>query len=151
MRVTPNERAEIAASVAAHTELGPHYDSAVAEGLIERIGEEIDRRVDVRLRTGQHAAPAAAAYAFPAAPGFPVATGFPVGTGQPPSASAPAVPERRSNGVTGMILGLGSLGIGVGATGAVVSHHATALAQVLMILLIWAAIAVVNIAHSQRR
>jgi hypothetical protein len=49
-----------------------------------------------------------------------------------------------------MILGLGSLGLGVGATGAVVSHRVDAVAQVLMILVIWAAIAVVNAAHSRR-
>jgi len=40
---------EIRASAAAHRDLGPGYDKAVAEGLVERIGEEIDRRVDARL------------------------------------------------------------------------------------------------------
>jgi hypothetical protein len=40
---------EIAAAAAAHRELGPGYDDAVAEGLVERIGAEIDRRVDARL------------------------------------------------------------------------------------------------------
>ncbi|HXL92653.1 MAG TPA: hypothetical protein VN969_27280 [Streptosporangiaceae bacterium] len=39
---------EIRASAAAHSDLGPGYDRAVAEGLVERIGEEIDR-VDARL------------------------------------------------------------------------------------------------------
>ena len=42
-------RDEIAAAGAAHHELGPAYDHAVAEGLVERIGDEIDRRVDARL------------------------------------------------------------------------------------------------------
>src|SRR5262249_59637282 len=40
---------EIAAAGAAHRELGPGYDDAVAEGLVERIGNEIDKRVDARL------------------------------------------------------------------------------------------------------
>jgi hypothetical protein len=40
---------EIAAASAAHRELGPGYDDAVAEGLVERIGAEVDRRVDARL------------------------------------------------------------------------------------------------------
>jgi hypothetical protein len=40
-----DHREEIAASVAAHQDLGPGYDRAVAEGLVERIGAEIDRRV----------------------------------------------------------------------------------------------------------
>src|SRR5580700_3984618 len=42
-------RDEVRASAAAHNHLGPGYDTAVAEGLVERIGEEIDRRVDARL------------------------------------------------------------------------------------------------------
>ena len=56
-----DEREEIAASVAAHAELGPRYDAALAEGLVERIGEEIDRRVDARLR-GMGAAGTGAGY-----------------------------------------------------------------------------------------
>ena len=40
---------DIAAAAAAHRELGPDYDAAVAEGLIERISDEIDKRVDARL------------------------------------------------------------------------------------------------------
>ena len=42
-------RSDIAAATAAHHELGPDYDAAVAEGLIERISDEIDKRVDARL------------------------------------------------------------------------------------------------------
>ena len=42
-------RNDIAAAAAAHHELGRDYDSAVAEGLIERIGAEIDQRGDARL------------------------------------------------------------------------------------------------------
>jgi 2-oxoisovalerate dehydrogenase E2 component (dihydrolipoyl transacylase) len=67
----------------------------------------------------------------------------------PAAPAAPAVP-RRSNGVTGMILGLGSMGLGVGATAVVVSHHVAAGAAVFMVLLIWLAIAVINIAYSRR-
>jgi hypothetical protein len=42
-------RGDIAAAAAAHQELGRDYDAAVAEGLIERIGAEIDSRVDARV------------------------------------------------------------------------------------------------------
>jgi hypothetical protein len=148
VRVNANERAEVAASLAAHSELGPHYDSAVAEGLIERIGEEIDRRVDARLRGGQQPAPAPPT--LPAGPGFSGVPGFHgvPGTVAPQPQSAP---QRRSNGVTGMILGLGSLGLGVGATAVVVNGHVSSAAAVIMVLLIWVAIAIVNAAHSQRR
>ena len=43
---------DIAAAAAAHQELGREYDDAVAEGLIDRIGAEIDKRVDARLGAG---------------------------------------------------------------------------------------------------
>ena len=45
-------RNEIAAAAAAHHELGRDFDGAVAESLIDRIGAEIDKRVDARLRAG---------------------------------------------------------------------------------------------------
>ncbi|MGZ4432986.1 MAG: hypothetical protein ACXVW7_05055 [Trebonia sp.] len=158
-----DEREEIAASVAAHAELGSRYDAALAEGLIERIGEEIDRRVDARLRgmgaggTGaghQQAAPRQGYQSPgqqivpPGYPGISAASGAPAGAS--PAGAAQQAP-RRSNGVTGMILGLGSMGIGIGATAAVVSHHVDGVAQVLIVLVVWLAIVVINIAHSQRR
>jgi hypothetical protein len=160
--VNADERDEITASVAAHAELGPRYEAAVAEGLVERIGEEIDKRVDARLRSlGADAAPQPTpkqGYGSPgpqiAPPGYQggqrstpapaAASGAPAAVGAHPVAT-------RSNGVSGVILGLGSMGLGVGATSVVVSHHAAPLAQVFMVLLIWAAIAIINIAHSQRR
>ncbi len=40
---------DITAAAAAHRELGRDYDAAVAQSLVERIGDEIDRRVDARL------------------------------------------------------------------------------------------------------
>ena len=161
-----DEREEIAASVAAHAELGPRYDGAVAEGLVERIGEEIDRRVDARLRSlgQQQPAPPSVPRQEYLSPGQQIVPSGYQGTGQPaqgpgsavpgPAAApaapaAPAVP-RRSNGVTGMILGLGSMGLGVGATSVVVSHHVAGPAAVAMVLLIWLAIAVINIAYSRR-
>jgi hypothetical protein len=169
--VNADERDEITASVAAHSELGPRYDAALAEGLVERIGEEIDKRVDARLRgmspggvsTGgmspgglggghQQGAPRQAHLS----PGQQIVPpGYPGGQQQAPAATVPpAGPQpaaRRSNGVTGMILGLGSMGIGIGATAAVVSHHIDATAQVLIVLLVWLAIVIINLGHSQRR
>jgi hypothetical protein len=42
-------RDDITAAAAAHRELGREYDSAVAESLVDRIGTEIDKRIDARL------------------------------------------------------------------------------------------------------
>jgi hypothetical protein len=151
--VNADERQEIAASVAAHAELGPRYDGAVAEGLVERIGEEIDRRVDARLRgMGQHEVPRQGA-ASPGQrivpPGYP-GSQHPMPVAPPPVPAAPPA-VRRSNGVTGMFLGLGSMALGLGATAVVVAHHVTASVALGMVLLIWVAIAIINIAHAQRR
>jgi len=159
VRVNADERDEITASVAAHAELGPRYEAAVAEGLVERIGEEIDKRVDARLRSlgasasagaGQQPAPAPRqGYVSPGEQIVP--PGYQGGQRSAPDAAAAHPVATRSNGVTGLILGLGSMGLGVGATSVVVTHQSSSAAQFFMVLLIWVAIAVINIAHSQRR
>jgi hypothetical protein len=45
-------RHDIAAAAAAHRELGRESDDAVAEGLVVRMGAEIDKRIDAGLRAG---------------------------------------------------------------------------------------------------
>jgi hypothetical protein len=147
VRVNVNERDEITASVAAHSELGSRYDSAVAEGLVERIGEEIDKRIDARL--GGQQAPGNQAPAAPPRRSAPAAYQPPaVPTPSGPAAAAP--PARRNSGLSGMVLGLGSMGLGVGATAVVVGHHVEGFGAVVMVFLIWVAIAVINVAHAQR-
>jgi anti-sigma factor RsiW len=124
--MTPDQRDEITASVAAHEHLGPRYDAAVAEGLVERIGEEIDKRVDARLRTMNQQAPAT------------------------PAAAPPATPARGAG--SGLVLAIVSLVFGTGATSVVLSNAVdNAVAQTLMVLLIWTAIAVINVANARRR
>ncbi len=76
VRMDTSARADIAAAAAVHSELGPDYGDAVAEGLVERIGAEIDKRVDARLaQRGPAVTPTPAA---PAArpPWAPVAMGL---------------------------------------------------------------------------
>lgn len=150
-----DSREEIAASVAAHAELGPRYDAAVAEGLVERIGEEIDKRIEARLGGLDHAPgprqPSGSPGQRIVPPGYQGSTQ----AATAPAATVPAAPQpvapRRSNGWTGMVLGLGSMGLGVGATAVVISHHTAALAQVFMIVLIWLAILGINEAHAKRK
>ena len=95
-----DHEAEIRASVGAHQDLGSGYDDALAEGLVERIGAEIDKRIEAQLRR-YFAAPYSAAPQFPAphfagdeaagpgadgpgadGPGAP--RGYPVASGYPP-------------------------------------------------------------------
>jgi hypothetical protein len=49
LSMDPVAREDIAAAAAARHELGSGYDDVIAESLIERIGAEIDKRVDARL------------------------------------------------------------------------------------------------------
>ena len=123
-------RDEVQASAAAHRDLGPGYETAVAEGLVERIGEEIDRRVDARL-FGQLQAP-------------------------PPQKPRRApVPGRV--GVGSVFLALGSMALAIGAT-AVVLHPGDYQGpnpyigggQAVLIALIWIIIGVVNVAYARR-
>jgi hypothetical protein len=121
-------REEVQASAAAHRDLGPGYDAAVAEGLVERIGEEIDRRVDARL-FGQLQAPA------------------------PTRQRRAPVPGRI--GLGRVVLALGSMGLAIGGTVAVLhpgdSPPGTVnFGQFVLVALIWIVIGVINIANAHR-
>jgi hypothetical protein len=114
-------RDDISAAAAAHHELGRDYDGAVAEGLIERIGDEIDKRVDARLGQrddrlaqrdrGDQLSPAARS-AWP-----------------------------------GIVLALGSMGLGIGASSAVLQAGGNS----ATVCLIWIIIAIINVAYARRR
>jgi hypothetical protein len=131
-------REDVAAAAAVHTELGQAYDGAVAEGLVERISSEIDKQVDARLAQ-RGIQPAVAAW-------------------------------------TNLAMGLGSIGLGIAATAVTLqswpssgvapkaevdlgsfrasvltSTRSVSTTQVILIALIWVAIAVVNVAYARRR
>ena len=133
---------DIAAAAGAHTELGRAYDGAVAEGLVERISSEIDKQVDARLAQ---------------------------------RGIQPALQLSRSAWAN-LAMGLGSVGLGIGGIAVILqswpssgiapkavldlgSFHASVMtssrsvstAQIVLIALIWAAIAVINIAYARRR
>jgi hypothetical protein len=118
---------EITAATAAHHELGPGYDDAVAEGLVERIGEEIDRRVDARLgRDG-------------------------TGTKQRGETA-----KRRASGEVSaaarptwsvVLLGLGSMGIGA-ISAAAVLNASNGGGNAWLVAVIWIVIAVINISYA---
>jgi hypothetical protein len=130
-------REDVAAAAAVHTELGQAYDGAVAEGLVERISSEIDKQVDARLAQ----------------------------RGIQPSVAA----------WTNLAMGLGSIGLGVAATAVTLQSwsssgvapkaevdlgsfraslltgtRSVSITEVILIALIWVAIAVVNVAYARR-
>ena len=174
--MSSDPEAEIRASVGAHSDLGPGYEDAVAEGLVERIGAEIDRRIDARLaQTPGHQGPAAPAGAQPGVPapagvagaagpagaaspagadgpaGYPAYQGYP-GPVLPPGYQLGPPPARPSQlgarHVASTITALGSMAMGVAAT-AIVAHAGTLGGQGFIILLIWVAIAIINVAYAR--
>ena len=129
-------REDIAAAAAAHHELGRDYEDAVAEGLVERIGAEIDKRVDARLgqhdgRLGQHGARLGQRDAPPAER----------------ATAGPLSPSSRS-AWPGVVLALGSMLIGgITAAGILTSDRGNA----AVVALIWLVIGVINVAYARRR
>jgi hypothetical protein len=115
-------REDIAAAAAVHSELGRDYDGAVAESLVERIGEEIDKRVDARLgRSGD----------------------APARRGRAGQLSR----SGRSSWET-VPLALGSMIVGgIVSANLMSSAHASA----ALVALVWIIIGVINIAYSRRR
>jgi len=160
--MSSDPEAEIRASVGAHADLGPGYEDAVAEGLVERIGAEIDKRIEARLaQTGAVGAPgpapgvpASAGAAGPAGyPGFQGGyQGYP-GPVLPPGYQLGPPPVRPSpvgaRNVATTITALGSVALGVAAT-AIVSYAGSLGGRGLIILLIWVAIAIINVAYARR-
>jgi hypothetical protein len=119
--VDQQSREDIAAAGAAHRELGPGYDDAVAEGLVERIGAEIDKRVDARLaqRGDGPARRGPSSQVSPAAhPSWPV-----------------------------IVLGLGSMTMGVLAAAAVLNSGGSG----AVVAFIWVIIGIINVAYARRR
>jgi len=120
-------RDEVRASAAAHRDLGPGYDTAVAEGLVERIGEEIDRRVDARLFSQM----------------------------QSPLPRPRRAPAPGRIGVASVILALGSMALAIGATAAVLHPGSdqgpnVSGGQAVLIALIWIVIGVINVSYARR-
>jgi hypothetical protein len=169
----------------------------VAEGLVERIGAEIDKRIDAQLRRygppfgpdvppsgvpGTWPPPASPGPTDPTPPGVPLGyptsagylpAGYPAYPGYPgyqaypgyagyqapvmaPGYQAPApgvqpaAPSVGPGSVAMTVMALGSMSLGVVAT-AILAHDQGGGGRAVLALLIWVAIAVVNIAYARRR
>lgn len=107
---------EIAAAVGAHRDLGPAYDDAVAAGLVERIGAEVDRRVDERMSQYQH--------------------------GGQPARYRPAAHPGSQVSWQQVILAFGSMVIGEITSGSIVSHGN----GTWPIIVVWIALVAINMA-----
>jgi hypothetical protein len=118
---SPLSAGELRAAAETHKELGPEYRDAVLESFVERVGREIDARVDARL---------AQAAVRPVAP-------------QP----APPPPARQPKQYSPLAMALGSIALGIPITAIVVAAgtHPVGFAGLLVV---WIAIAVINVAYA---
>jgi hypothetical protein len=111
--LTPDE---IRAAAETHRELGPNYQSAVIESFLDKVGREIDARVDARV---------AAAQQVPAAP------------------AKPSAGRERS----AFVLAIVSISLGIPLTALTVTAG-THPVGITGLLVVWLAIAVINVAYS---
>jgi hypothetical protein len=145
-----DQQAEITASVAALRDLGSGYDQALAEGLVERIGAEIDQRiaaeidnrvaaeVDSRLLT-QLDRYAGCRH-------------------QRRRAKRMARAERRAiraeradrSGRQSIMLALGSMLVALSVT-AIVLKGSPGLAAIALMALIWVIVGIINVAYAMRK
>jgi hypothetical protein len=124
-------REDIVAAAAAHRDLGRDYDDAVAEGLVERIGAEIDKRIDARLDRQPASAPKRRGRLRLSSPSDPSA--------------APS--HRGRSGWEVVPLALGSMLIAaITSTSLANSGHASGAVVALM----WLIIGVINVAYARR-
>lgn len=123
MADSPLSAGELRAAAESHHELGPEYRDAVVESFVERIGKEIDARVDARLaQASAHPAPAHPASAHPA-------------------------PAPKQFNVQVMALGSIALGIPISAIAVAAGSHP---AGIWGLLVVWIAIAAINIGYAMR-
>jgi uncharacterized protein (TIGR04222 family) len=122
---SPLTAGEVRAAAETHSELGPEYRDAVLESFVDRVGREIDARVDARLAQAAAQPLAAQRLAAPPAPR------------QPRQASA-------------MVLAIVSITLGIPLTAIVVAagDHPVGFWGLLVV---WVAIAAINLGYAWQK
>ena len=136
--MNPDKDQEIAASVGAHRDLGSAYDDAIATGLVERIGAEVDRRVDERISQYQRGGGPAAGHAGNSTP-----AASQQAQPAPHTQHLPAVHPGAQISWQQAILALGSMVIGAITSASVNTANGNG---TWPIIIIWIAIVVINMA-----
>jgi len=94
--LTPDE---IRAAAETHRELGPDYQSAVIESFLDKVGKEIDARVDERMATARQAPMRHVHERRPMALAI-----VSMSLGIPLSAIALAIPSSSTSGLTALVV-----------------------------------------------
>jgi len=109
---------EIRAAAETHRDLGPEYQSAVIESFLDRVGREIDARVDARLAAAQV-----------------------------PAQQHQVARSHRERAPLALAIVSMAFGIPLTALAVTAGRNPTGFAGLLVI---WIAIAVINVAYSRR-
>ena len=122
---------ELRAAAEVNQELGPDYRDAVLESFLDKVGKEIDARVDARLQGPRP---------------------YPLQPAQQHATPPPAPGERHHRDNRPFILAIVTTALGIPLTAIVASlNQGSAGAEFAMLLVIWAAIAVINVAHARHK
>ncbi|MGH3153847.1 MAG: hypothetical protein ACRDOB_24395 [Streptosporangiaceae bacterium] len=141
---------EITVSVAALQDLGPGYDQALAEGLVERIGAEIDKRIAAEMDNRVTAEVDSR-----------ILTQLDRYAGcrhQRRRAKRMIRAERRAvraeradrAGRQTMMLALGSMLVALSVTG-IVLGESPGLAAIMLMALVWVIVGIINVAYALRK
>jgi hypothetical protein len=145
-----DRQAEIAASVAALQDLGPGYDQALAEGLVDRIGAEIDKRIAAEIGNQ-----------VTAEVDDRILTQLDRYAGcrhQRRRAKRMIRAERRTvraeradrSGRQSMLLALGSMLVALSVT-AIVLKGSPGVAAIMLMAVIWVIVGIINVAYAMRK
>ena len=145
-----DSQAEIAASVAALQDLGPGYDQALAEGLVERIGAEIDTRIAAEIDNRVTAEVDSRILAQ--------LDRYAGCRHQRRRAKRMIRAERRAiraeradrSGRQSVVLAFGSMLVALSVT-AIVLKGSPGIAAIMLMALIWIIVGIINVAYAMRR
>ena len=143
---------ELRAAAEVNQELGPDYRDAVLESFLDKVGREIDARVDARLNGP------------PAPPPYPPQQyqqqqQYPLQPAQQHATPPPAPGERPHRDNRPFILAIVTTALGIPLTAIVATTNSnsngngngSAGAEFAILLVIWAAIAVINVVYARHK
>ncbi|MDQ2875944.1 MAG: hypothetical protein M3Y33_14615 [Actinomycetota bacterium] len=121
---------ELRAAAEVHNELGPDYRDAVLESFLDKVGKEIDARVDARLNGPRQ---------------------YPLQPAQIQATPPPTVPRQARD--KGFALAIVSMALGIPLTAIVagLNHQGSVGGEFAILLVVWAAIAVINVVYARHK
>jgi hypothetical protein len=121
---------ELRAAAEVHDELGPDYRDAVLESFLDKVGKEIDARVDARLQGPRT---------------YPLQPAQQNATPPPPAVPRPAKDKTFALAIVSIALGIPLTAIVAGI------NRGSGSVEFAILLVIWVAIAVINVAHARHK